>query len=90
MKGLTFLCILMIMVVAGCYLTNQKTTEGFISGTEVQLLTSKPYYTWYDYITNLRRYPYYYNYGTYPYYGGGYRYPYYNYGFSPYYRPRYY
>jgi len=88
MKGITFLCILMLLVIAGCYLTKQTAiNEGFLSGTDVQLLTSKPYYTWYDYLTQARRYPYYYRY---PYYGSSYRYPYYNYGYYPYYRPTYY
>ena len=104
MKSITFLCILILLVIAGCYLSNQKalntTTEGFLSGTDVQLLTSKPYYTWYDYLTQASRYPYYNNY---PYYGQFYRRPYgryygypysgyryYNYGFSPYYKPTYY
>ena len=78
----------MLLVIAGCYLIRQKMVnvvkEGFLSGTDVQLLTSKPYYTWYDYLTQARRYPYYNNY---PYYGSSFRYPFYNYG---YYRPRYY
>jgi len=88
MKGITFLCILMLLVIAGCYLSKQKAIrEGFLSGTDVQLLTSKPYYTWYDYLTQARRYPYYYRY---PYYGYSYRYPLYNYGYYPYYRPTYY
>ena len=88
MKSLTFLCILMLLVITGCYLSRQQNiNEGFLSGTDVQLLTSKPYYTWYDYLTNLRRYPYYHRY---PYYGYSYSYPYVNYGYYPYYRPTYY
>ena len=100
MKILTFLCILMILIVIGCYVSNLKLIkEGFLSGTDVQLLTSKPYYTWYDYLSNLRRYPYNrgYPYGRrYPYgfpynssYGSPYNYRY-NYRYNyPYYRPTY-
>lgn len=87
MKGLIFLCILMLLVIAGCYISNRAIQENFLSGTDVQLLTSKPYYTWYDYLTQARKYPYYYRY---PYYGYSFRYPYYNYGYYPYYRPTYY
>ena len=87
MKGLLFLCLFMLLVVAGCYLSRNSVNEGFLSGTDVQLLTSRPYYTWYDYLTNLRKYPYFYRY---PYYGYGSEYPYYNYGFYPFYKPTYY
>jgi len=84
MRGLVLLFLLMLLIAAGCYLRHQQVKEGFLSGTDVQLLTSRPYYTWYDYLTSLRRYPYYHRY---PYYG----YPrYYNYGWYPYYIPRYY
>jgi hypothetical protein len=54
--------------------------ENFSAGTGIQLLTSKPYYTWYDYYTQLMKYPYYR-----PYYNRPYR-PYY---YGPYYRPYY-
>ena len=38
----------------------------------VQLLTSKPYYTWYDYLTQARKYPYEYGYPSYRYPSYGY------------------
>lgn len=63
---------------------SRQISEGYISGAEVQLLTSKPYYTWYDYITHSRKHPYFYRY---PYYSKRYYYnrsPYYYYPhFSP-------
>ena len=37
-------------------LYNCKTTENFSSGTQVQMLTSTPYYNWYDYMTHAKRY----------------------------------
>lgn len=88
MKCLSFLCIVAILIIIGCFVSNRNTiSEGFISGAEVQLLTSKPYYTWYDYLSHSRRNPYYY--GS-SYYGSSYEYPYYNYGYYPYYSPRFY
>lgn len=88
MKCLSFLCIVAILIIIGCFVSNRNTvSEGFISGAEVQLLTSKPYYTWYDYLSHSRRNPYYYGYS---YYGSSYEYPYYNYGYYPYYSPRFY
>ena len=78
MKYLSFLCIITILIIIGCILMNRNTiSEGFMSGAEVQLLTSKPYYTWYDYISNRKRNPYY--------YGSLYNYPYNNYRYNPYY-----
>ena len=85
MRGISVLFVLMILIITGCYIQNSMVKEGFISGTDVQLLTSKPYYTWYDYLTNWRRYPYFYRYPYYNYYP-----QYYNYGWYPYYRPQYY
>ena len=102
MKCLLFLCIIAILIIIGCFVSNRNTvSEGFISGAEVQLLTSKPYYTWYDYLSNSRRNPYYYgssynyrynpyNYRYNPY---NYRYNTYNYRYNPYYQyysPRFY
>ena len=80
-------------------LYNCKTTENFSSGTQVQMLTSTPYYNWYDYMTHAKRYfssylpyqrPYYLNtpyYNT-PYYNmSRYNMPYYNMPYNiPYYR----
>ena len=70
------------------------TKEDFLSGTDVQLLTSKPYYTWYDYVSRIRR-PYFYRY-PYP-YSYSYVNPYYSYFgrpfypfFNPFFKPRYY
>ena len=81
MKIQICLCVCLLIVAIVCYIQNKKINEGFLSGTDVQLLTSKPYYTWYDYLTNWRRYPSY----RYPYIY--YRYPryrrYYNYGWFP-------
>jgi hypothetical protein len=83
-----FVClILIILFILTIYCLQKKTTEGFLSGTDVQLLTSKPYYTWYDYLTQARKYPYEYGYPSYRYPSYGYpsyeysryRYPYYNY-----------
>lgn len=84
-KNPLIISILILILIGGLYYF-QQTSEGFISGAEVQLLTSKPYYTWYDYISHSRRNPYFYNY---PYYG---KRPYYNrYPYrSPYYSPQYY
>ena len=72
-----FICLISILFILAFYLN--KTNEGFLSGTDVQLLTSKPYYTRYDYLTQARKYPY--DYQTYRY--PSYRYP--SYG-SPSYR----
>jgi len=74
MKELVFFCILIILVTVCLYLSQTSVKEGFLSGTDVQLLTSKPYYTWYDYLTNLKRDPYYGYYTGYNYYDW---YPYY-------------
>jgi len=88
MKYLYFLCIVAILVIIGCFVSNRNSiSEGFISGVQVQLLTSKPYYTQYDYLSSYRRNPYYY--GS-TYYRNSYEYPYYNYGDYPYYSPRFY
>ena len=77
-----FICLISILFILAFYLN--KTNEGFLSGTDVQLLTSKPYYTRYDYLTQARKYPYDYQSYRYPSYGyPSYRYP--SYG-SPSYR----
>lgn len=79
--GNSLICVLVITLLATLALVYFKNVnEGFMSGTEVQLLTSKPYYTWYDYFTNVRKYPYY----GYPFY------PYRRYGWLPRYFPVYY
>ena len=79
------LIVLLFFVIALYYLYNTNVHEGFLSGTDVQLLTSKPYYTWYDYLRNWRRRPYVYRYPHYRYFPN-----YYNYGFNPFYKPIYY
>lgn len=96
---ITILLILLIIILIMMY--QQQINEGFLSGTDVQLLTSKPYYTWYDYLTNIRKYPY----GMYYYqpyvpsertfrsYNPIYSYfgkPYPTYFHKPFYRPHYY
>jgi hypothetical protein len=81
-----FVClILIILFILAIYCLQKKTTEGFLSGTDVQLLTSKPYYTRYDYLTQARKYPYDYGYPSYGY--SQYGYP--QYGYSRYRHPRY-
>ena len=76
----TFVCLILIILFILAIYYLQKKTEGFLSGTDIQLLTSKPYYTWYDYLTQERKYPY--DYGYYPY-----RYPWNDYSWDEY--PRY-
>lgn len=78
----------------------QQINEGFLSGTDVQLLTSKPYYTWYDYLTNIWKYPYEMYYQpyvpsewTFRSYNPIYSYfekPYPTYFYKPFYKPHYY
>ncbi len=87
MKCLSFLCIIAILIIVGYFVSNKNTvSEGFISGAEVQLLTSKPYYTWYDYLNHSRRNPYYYrSLYKYPSYNPYYNYRY-NYRYNPYYQ----
>lgn len=48
----------------------KKSKEHFSPGTQVQMLTSTPYYNWYDYLTHMRRY----FYPTYPVYYSPYLY----------------
>lgn len=81
---LRILLILLILTIGYVLYNNNLIKEGFISGTQIQLLSSKPYYTWYDFWRNpwrnSLRYPLSYRY---PYYS----YPRYYYGY-PFYRPR--
>ena len=88
---LRFLLILILISISYILYKNSVITEGFISGTQIQLLTSKPYYTWYDFLRNPWRNPLQYP-SQYPFpfqypirytYPLSYRYPYYTY-------PRYY
>ena len=86
---LRFLLILILISISYILYKNSVITEGFISGTQIQLLTSKPYYTWYDFLRNPWRNPLQYP-SQYPFqypirytYPLPYRYPYYTY-------PRYY
>ena len=71
------LCFLLVILLIG-FLFENKSKEHFSPGTDIQLLTSKPYYTWYDYITQMRKYPYEYGYGND-----------YGYGYNPFYYPNY-
>ena len=79
---MNFYIILLSLITFGCYIIrNCNTNEDFISGAQVQLLTSKPYYTMYDYLSKDRyRYPYNYWYPRYwypRYWHPRYWYPYY-------------
>ena len=86
---LRVLLILIVLLIGYILYHNSLVKEGFISGTQVQLLTSKPYYTWYDYISRGDwfpwRYPIQYRYPL-PYRYPNYTYPRYYYGY-PFYRP---
>lgn len=87
MIHIIFIIILLIVL----FLCIEDNKEHFSDGTAVQLLTSKPYYTWYDYLTKFNPYRYDYNYHyRYPFY----KYPIYRYSFykypvyrHPYYNP---
>ena len=58
--------------------------EKFSPGVGIQLLSSKPYYTGYDYLTWMNKYPYMGNrYRGYPYMGNPYNYSY-NYSYNRY------
>lgn len=61
-----FFCVIVVILVLFliCY-NHIGTKEDFLSGTDIQLLTSKPYTTLYDYASRIR-YPY--EYGVNPYY----------------------
>ena len=74
--------IIAIFIIIGWFISKQYISEGFISGAEVQLLTSKPYYTQYDYLSQRNhgtslypRYPMYPSYPMYPRYPRYPRYP---------------
>jgi hypothetical protein len=70
-------CLILTLIFILFFYSLQKTSEGFLSGTDIQLLTSKPYYTQYDYLTQARKYPYDYKYPSYGY--SQYDYPAYGY-----------
>lgn len=66
MCHLRLFALLLILLFSVILFYQRKTiSESFITGTDVQLLTSKPYYTMYDYLSNRKyqrpyilRYPY--------------------------------
>ena len=79
--------IFIIILIIVLFLCIEDNKEHFSDGTAVQLLTSKPYYTWYDYLTKFNPYRYNYKYPVYRY--PIYRYPYYRFPIYryPYYNP---
>ena len=85
-----FFCLILTLLFILFFYSLQKTSEGFLSGTDIQLLTSKPYYTKYDYLTQARKYPYDYKYPSYGYPSYGYpSYGYQSYGYPSYGYPSY-
>jgi hypothetical protein len=85
-----FFCLILTLIFILFFYSLQKTSEGFLSGTDIQLLTSKPYYTQYDYLTQARKYPYDYKYPSYGYPSYDYsRYGYPSYDYSRYGYPSY-
>ena len=85
-----FFCLILTLIFILFFYSLQQTSEGFLSGTDIQLLTSKPYYTQYDYLTQARKYPYDYKYPSYGYPSYGYpSYGYQSYGYPQYGYPSY-
>ena len=79
-KKIIFVFIILIII----YFLQIK--ENFSPGADIQLLTSKPYYTFYDYIRRFYQFPYFsYRYPNYRY--PNYRYPNYRYPNPTFYEP---
>lgn len=87
---LKYIVIILLVVFLYCNYCN---IENFSPGTGIQLLTSKPYYTNYDYHTWMNKYPYDYSYNypsyrpNFPWYSSWYR-PRNIYGYRSYFYPR--